>query len=233
MTIVAIHQPNFFPWLGYFDKIARSDRFVFLDNVQMPLTGSSYINRVNVLVGGAPRAIQVPTARGMDARKIIATAPMAPRTKWREKIVKTIRQNYARAPFIKDVSQVLEALLLEPLEQLGPFNENAIRILATKIGISGQKFLRASELDAMGSSNELLIEIVKKAGGNAYLVGGGAEGYQQDGLFTDAGLEVTYQRFHHPEYTQSGANVFVPGLSIIDALMNLGFDGTRDLLRIG
>ncbi|MGN6149754.1 MAG: WbqC family protein [Rhizomicrobium sp.] len=233
MTVVAIHQPNFFPWLGYFDKIAQADRFVFLDNVQMPLTGSSYINRVNILIGGTPQAIQVPTARGMEARKTISTTPMAPQAKWREKLLKTIHQSYARAPFAKDVSPVIEALMLNPSDKLGPFNENGIRALAGKIGISDRKFLRASELNTSGGSNELLIEIVKKVDGKTYLAGGGAEGYQQDQLFADAGLNVTYQRFSHPQYAQSGTNAFVPGLSIIDALMNLGFDGTRNLLRIG
>ncbi len=53
MAIVAIHQPNFFPWLGYFDKIARCDHFVLLDHVQFQKTGGVWSNRVRMMVGAA------------------------------------------------------------------------------------------------------------------------------------------------------------------------------------
>src|SRR6185503_18008328 len=97
-------------------------------------------------------------------------------------------------------------------------------------GISDSKFRRASDLEISGRSNDLLISIVKSAGGNIYMAGGGASGYQDDSLFEKAGLVVTYQRFVHPLYSQTNSKRFVPGLSIIDALMNLGLEGTRSLL---
>lgn len=53
MTVVGIHQPNFFPWLGYFNKIAKSNKFVFLDNVDFPKTGAgNLVNRVKILNNG-------------------------------------------------------------------------------------------------------------------------------------------------------------------------------------
>jgi len=61
--VVAIHQPNFLPWLGYFDKLARADTFVLLDSVQFPKRNGTWMNRVKLLVGGEPGWITVPIVR--------------------------------------------------------------------------------------------------------------------------------------------------------------------------
>jgi hypothetical protein len=228
--IVAIHQPNLFPWLGFFDKILRSDRFVLLDSVQMPLTGSSYPNRVSVLIGGKSGAIQLPAARGLEARATLKNAPIAKVPKCREKILATVQQNYAKAPFAKQVLPILEPLILNPANTIGAYNEFAIRTVARFLGESDEKLVRASDLPASGSSTDLLISIVKAVGGDIYMAGGGAGGYQEDGKFLAAGMQLVYQGFRHPVYPQLKSKTFVPGLSIIDALMNLGFNGTRALL---
>ncbi len=230
MTTVAIHQPNLFPWLGYFDKILRSDRFVLLDSVQMPLTGSSYPNRVSILVGGKPGAIQIPAARGLEARSAIRNTSIASVPKCREKILATVQQNYAKAPFIKEILPVLTPLILNPAGTIGEYNELAIRRIAQLLGQPDEKLVRASDLSSSGASTDLLISIVKAAGGDTYMAGGGAGGYQEDDKFSAAGVQLVYQGFRHPTYPQHKGETFVPGLSIIDALMNLGFDGTRALL---
>jgi hypothetical protein len=74
---------------------------------------------------------------------------------------------------------------------------------------------------------------VKAVGGTAYLAGGGSAGYQEDEKFGDAGLDLVYQSFMHPEYPQRAGATFVPGLSCIDAMMHCGVDGTAALLRGG
>ena len=230
MTIVAIHQPNLFPWLGYFDKILRSDRFVLLDSVQMPLTGSSYPNRVSILIGDKPGAIQIPAARGLEARAAIRNAHIANVPKCREKILATVQQNYAKAPFAKEVLPVLTPLILNPAGTIGEYNELAIRRIAQLLGQPNEKMVRASDLSTSGSSTDLLISIVRAAGGDTYMAGGGAGGYQEDEKFPAAGVKLIYQEFRHPVYPQFKSETFVPGLSIVDALMNLGFDGTRALI---
>ena len=69
--VVAIHQPNFFPWLGYFDKIARSDVFIFLDDVQFPKTGGVWSNRVKILIGGEARWSTAPIDRSFTGTRKI------------------------------------------------------------------------------------------------------------------------------------------------------------------
>ncbi|MDP4289142.1 MAG: WbqC family protein [Bacteroidota bacterium] len=231
MTIVAIHQPNFFPWLGFFDKIIRADRFVLLDHVQMPLTGSSYCNRVSILMGEKPGFMQIPVTRGSEARTTISGAPIASPPKGREKLLRTVQQSYAKAPFSREVLPVIETLILNPASTIGAYNEQGIRVISERLGVARSKLISSSDLTTNGTSTALLIAIVKAIGGDTYMAGGGAAGYQEDVMFSAAGVKLIYQNFRHPIYPQHGQDEFVPGLSIIDALMNLGFDGTAAMLH--
>ena len=76
-----------------------------------------------------------------------------------------------------------------------------------------------------------MIAIVHSVGGTAYLAGGQASAYQEDEKFARAGLDLIYQDFQHPCYAQAHSRAFVAGLSIVDALMNCGWQDTRRLLH--
>jgi hypothetical protein len=102
--------------------------------------------------------------------------------------------------------------------------------LAGMLRFDTSKLILGSTLNAKGSSTDLLISMVKSVGGTGYLCGGGASGYQEDEKFSLEGLTLKYQDFSHPVYLQFNTSEFVPGLSIIDALMNCGPEGTRALI---
>ena len=231
MKVVAIHQPNFFPWLGWFDKVSRADIFVLMDSVQVQLTGGNYTNRVQLLVAGKPAWITMPLARGYTARSKILNAPLAQGLNWRRKIESTIRQSYARAPFFHTVMPFLEPILRNPAETLGGYNVPALLAIARMLGLDTSRIVMSSDFAASGRSTELLVKLVQMAGGTAYLTGGGAS-YQDDEQFSAASIEVVRQNFVHPVYNQQGLSDFVPGLSVIDALMNVGFAGTANLLGV-
>lgn len=231
--IVAIHQPNFFPWLGYFNKIARADVFILLDNVQFQKTGGTWVNRVQILVHGQPAWITLPIVRSYHGTRCIYEMEINNATPWQIKILRTLQANYARAPFFEKVFPVLEELINYPATLLAEFNINAIQVLTRILGIDTTKFVLGSTLNVNGNSTELLIEMVKIVNGSAYLAGGGAGGYQQDNMFFDAGLDLIYQNFQHPSYPQYNAEVVNPGLSIMDVLMNCGFEGTAALVSNG
>lgn len=225
-VVVAIHQPNFLPWLGYFDKIARADVFVLLDDAQF--SKQSRTNRVQVMVDGEPGWITGPVRR--DGKVPIGEARFDESRPWRKKALKTIRFSYAGSPGFDDVFPRVEELLGNEEDRLGAYNEAAIRALAGDLGLEGTRILRSSELGVRASSTERLVRIVSELGGSAYLAGGGAEGYQEDEAFERAGIALLRQEFEHPVYPQGGGD-FVPGLSVVDALMCCGFGGTRELLR--
>jgi len=227
--VVAIHQPNFFPWLGYFDKIRRCDVFVVLDAVQYPKTGGTWMNRVGLSVAGRKAWLTAPIVRSSGVWSVAETEFQP--TPWRETVRKTILANYARAPRFREVRDFLFELVDHPVNDLVEYNLHAIASICARIGIDfPARCVRQSTLGTERASTDLLVEIVRKVGGTAYLCGGGASGYQEDWKFREAGLRLVSQEFRHPVYAQGPSSGFIPGLSIVDAFMNAGFDGVRRLL---
>jgi hypothetical protein len=228
--VVAIHQPNFFPWLGYFNKIARADEFILMDNAQFPKTGGTWSNRVKILEHGQPAWTTMPILRAYHGTRPISQMEINNRTPWRRKLLTTLQTNYARAPYFDVVFSMLAELINYPSDSLTNYNVNAIRQLALAVGIDPAKFVLGSTLAVNGRATDLLIEMVKAVGGTSYLCGGGAGGYQEDEKFAAAGLGLLYQDFRHPHYPQWNTKEFIPGLSIVDALMNCGFEQTEVLI---
>ena len=209
----AIHQPNFFPWLGYFDKIRRADIFVFLDDVD---SGSGcWTNRVRIAVQGRPLWIGAPVSR-FHGRRRIKDLKIAPDKKWRGRLMRTLQANYARAPRFCDAMATLEPLINQDTDDLAAYNIEAIKTISRCLGLDTM-FVRQSEVPGEGTATKLLVSLTRTAGATIYLCGGGADGYQQDELFERAGLALRYQRFVPRPY--GDAQRFLPGLSIIDYLM--------------
>ncbi|MGI9451105.1 MAG: WbqC family protein [Geminicoccaceae bacterium] len=220
--LVAIHQPNFFPWLGYFDKIRRADVFVFLDEVDYPRAGSggmgSWVNRVQIDMHGKPGFATCPVRRvplGTPIRMIEIDDSQP----WRRKLLKTLQSSYARCVRHRAALDLLEPMILRPETNLAAYNIANIKDLAAALGLE-TRFLRQSALDVASASTELLIDIVKAAGGSGYLAGGGAASYQDDHLFEKAGITLVMQHFEPTPYIDPKR--FSPGLSVIDYLMHDG-----------
>jgi hypothetical protein len=232
--IVAIHQPNFFAWLGFFQKIVRSDVFVLLDHVQLPRKGGSWINRVKLLVSGVPQWMTAPVQRPANRPQSIMHARFDERAPWREKLLKTLDANYRQAPHFREAIDLLEPLILCRATGPAEYNMLAIEGIRTALGFGRTRLVRSSSLSPRSDASELLVELCRQVGATTYLCGDGASEYQDDTVFARAGLAVAYQRFQHPRYPQIGAPAeFVPGLSVIDALMNCGCRATARMLTSG
>jgi WbqC-like protein family len=230
MTIVAIHQPNFFPWLGYFDKIARSDVFILLDHVQFQKTGGTWSNRVKLLMNGEARWVTAPVDRSFHGVRPICEMEFQADQPWREKLLKSLTTNYAQAPFFRETMACIEPLVLNPENNLARYNGDAVMAIAKQLGLPSEKFRWSSELGADEQASEMLISLTRTVGCDVYMCGGGAAGYQDDAAFAAAGVDLVYQNYQHPVYPQVGAKKFVAGLSIIDVAMNLGWSGVKALL---
>ncbi|ANY18013.1 WbqC family protein [Bordetella pseudohinzii] len=227
--ICAIHQPNFFPWLGYFDKIARSDVFILLDDVQY--SHGSWTNRVQMRISGQPKWVTAPVDRSYHGGRAIRDMRFSPINRgWREKVSRAIAMSYARAPYFREAFPLVEAMLMRQTESLSEFNIGAIVEICALLGIPREKLLISSDLGAVSSATDLLIDLTRRAGADAYMCGGGTSGYQEDEKFRAAGIGLIYQGFRHPVYPQHGQTEFNTGLSIVDALMETGVQGTRSLL---
>ncbi|WP_166305708.1 WbqC family protein [Bradyrhizobium sp. 26S5] len=217
--LVAIHQPNFFPWLGYFDKIRRADVFVLLDAVDYPRSGSggmgSWSNRVRIAIQGEARWATCPVHR-LPLGAPLNAAEIDDGRPWRRKMIATLQASYGKAPRFREAMGLLQPLVEQHETNLAAFNIAAIKAITEHLGLA-TRFERQSELPHAGKATELLISLVKAVGGDAYLAGGGATGYQQDELFEQHGVRLVSQGFAPQPYGPHEA--FIPGLSVIDYLM--------------
>lgn len=225
--VVAIHQPNFFPWLGYFDKIARSDVFVFFDEVQFPKKGGSWSNRVKLLVSGEAKWVTAPIERNYSGFRNINEMHFQD-DNWREKLLNTLKTNYSKNPFYDEAMQVFEPLIKNPDNNIAGYNVHAVTEVTRKLDLDISKIRKSSEFYFQESSNELLCAVTKEVGGDTYICGGGADGYQVEKIFQDLGVKLRFQNFKHPTYLQYGNENFIKGLSIIDAVMNLGWEELKN-----
>ena len=226
---VAIHQPNFFPWLGFFYKISRCDHFVFLDDVKLP-GGSSWVNRVKVLNGNSSKwitgEIDSSTRKNYQINQVRYREG-----KWKDDIWNLIVSNYRRSDCWKEGSILFEPLVLNPKLGVADYNMEAILTISKSLSITRPFFDVSSRFNVRSSGTERLIDLVTAVNGDTYVSGDGADGYQENDLFRKRGITLSQTSFLHPRYRQKSDD-FIGGLSAIDAIFNVGLEKTTKLLGI-
>ena len=230
---VAIHQPNFFPWIGYFDKIAKSDVFILLDDVQLPKKGGTWSNRVKLLgTNNEEKWLTAPIVRQYSGVRNINEVSFDHNKPWRESILSTIKSYYGKSPFYAEIMPILNDLILYPEDNIALYNTYIVYSISKLLGIPKSRFIKSSNIKYEGHSNEMLASLVKAVGGSVYVYGGGSDSYQENEVFLRAQVHLQPQNFQHPNYTQMKNKNFVSGLSIIDALMNIGMEEVISFLKI-
>lgn len=226
MKTIAIHQPQFLPWLPYFDKLDQADLFVFLDTTQYQKGGVQ--NRNQVRVGTAAHWVTVPVQAKFPA--VLTDVRIAP-GKWREKAMQTLRQAYARAAHREYLEQ-LDEVLSQPHDSLVELAIATTTWLASSIGIQTPT-VRASTLELAPelTKTDALVEICARTSATRYLSGTGAAAYQTPAEFAAHGITLLYQSYVQPTYSQHDAH-FVGQLSALDLLLHHG-PNALPILRSG
>lgn len=227
--IVAIHQPQYMAWGGYFHKMDAADAFVFLDTVQYKK--NEYQNRNLIKGPGGPQWLTVPVLYrfGQTIREvgINNTVP------WARKHLAAITSYYGRAPHFRDYVGEFERLLADTYAGISQLNIAASRMIAQLLGIRTALAV-ASELPAVDDQRDRrLAAIVKLLGGDTYLSGAGGRGYVDESVFEQEGVRVMFQAFSAPVYPQL-FGAFAPNLSAIDLIFNVGpnaIDYLRGVVR--
>jgi hypothetical protein len=194
MSICAIHQPNFFPWIGYFDKIRQADYFIFLDAVAYPKSGSgsgSWCNRVKIQLAYQDHWFGLPIKKE-SGTQLIRDVQFANQEYQVGKLLKTLSQAYKKATHFTELMPLIQDLLTYPQQNLADYNIHAITKIAAYLGLK-TTFIRQTELPHSAHSTELLIELIQAVGAKTYLCGNGAGGYQEDALFNQQGIQLQYQ----------------------------------------
>lgn len=225
---VVIHQPDFLPYIGFFHKFLNADLWVILDNVQYVSGSRSWHHRDKIKTPNGEKWVTVSVQKAKRDAKINEII-LSKDVDWQSANLNLIIQNYKDAPFFEEINPFIDALYKYKCEKMMDFNLKSIEILMDMFGIKIEKRL-ASELNPEGKSNELLVDILKKAGATAYLSGQGAKDYYDPQPYNNAGINVLWQDFKHPVYPQLYGE-FIPYLSSIDLLFNCGIENSRKILR--
>lgn len=229
--LVAIHQPNFLPWLGFFHKLIKSDVFVVLDDVQIQRTGSSWVNRTKILESGNSHWLTIPINRSSGVQTIQVTTSLDDGL-WRKSHRGRLHGAYRQAPHYKVLSAFLDGLYSNRSTSLLEFNLSAIHSVLDLLGLyDAQKLVMASSFATDSQGTDRLIELVKRVGGDSYLCGSGSSGYLEPRMFEEESVELVWQNFTEVNRRQLGTTTFIAGLSIVDALLTLGPVETRGLLE--
>ena len=225
--IAAIHQPQFMPWLGYFDKMARADLFILLDTVQFKKNEWQNRNRIKTATG--PQWLTVPVRFRFPAR--IDEVAVNGDVPWRHKHLQALRTNYARAPFWEACRAELEDLYGQDPASLRQANGASVDWLAGRLGIDTERRWSSDMAVTTQDPTQRLVDLCREAGADTYLSGADGRNYLEAERFRAAGIEVIFQAYEHPEYPQL-FGPFVSHLSALDLVLNCGPDSGA-VLRAG
>jgi hypothetical protein len=224
--LVGIHQPHYLPWLRYLEKIARSDVFIVLDDVQYEKNGFQNRNKIKTAQGST--VLTVPISK--PTQRPICEIEIDNRTNWREKHARSIELSYRKAPFFEQIWPGLAEIYAQEWTHLAPLNRAMLELYLRQTGID-TRLLYSSELHTVGQSTERLAELCHLAGGDTYLSGAYAvNAYLDPEILRAAGIRLAFQSWTAPVYPQLYPQAgFVPDLAIIDLLFNVG-PGAREVL---
>ena len=213
---LAIMQPYFFPYIGYFQLIAAVDKFIIYDDVNFINRG--WINRNNILINGKAGLISVPLSGASQNKRIKDILPIS-ESKWKHTLLKTIEQNYKKSPQFEVIFPMLQKLINIDAITISEFNYTGIKSVCEYLGIT-TLIIPSSEIYA---NSELkgqyrIMDICKKENVHQYInPTGGMELYNRE-IFSKEGILLSFIKSELPQYEQFKGE-FISSLSIIDIMM--------------
>lgn len=215
--IVAVHQPQYMPWLGYFHKMDTADLFVLIDTVQYKKNEWQNRNRIKTAQGW--QWLTVPVVYKFPEK--IHEVGIDQRTDWQGKHRKSLITNYARSSHFGPGMESLQEVFSTKWDRIAPLTVYVVKKLARMLGIDTPIVLSSELGELPDDPDERLIAIAKRVKATTYLAGQGGHIYMEMEKYERAGIRVQFQEFHHPVYPQL-FNGFEGCLSVLDLLFNCG-----------
>ena len=228
MTRIAVMQPYFFPYIGYWQLMYAVDRFIVYDDLTYIKRG--WINRNRILINGSPAYITVPLSRLSSNRRIcdicIHAAP-----EWRRRLLKMLATSYGKAPYYSQVFPVIERLIRHEAERLTDYLAYQLRSLAAFLGIDTEVVTSNGRYESEHLSGQnRVIAICKRESADTYINPIGGRTLYDPLFFKSEGVDLRFLLMRPLPYRQKGER-FVPYLSIVDALMEIGPTGLKEHLE--
>jgi hypothetical protein len=226
--ILSAHQPAFIPWLGYLHRIAISDKFVILDNVQFEK--NSFTNRNKILGSNGPLWVTVPCSlKGHIDSKIKDIK--IPENKWKKKVSRTISQSYCKSPFYDEHWPFFENIFSKDWNYIAQINQEILSYLLKVFQIDTPLY-NQSELPTEGSKQELIISLCQNFKADTFIFGAHGKNYVEQERFSKAGVTPKFHHYQTVKYPQKTEN-FVSNLSSLDVLFNVSSGELPNLLHQG
>lgn len=223
--MVAIHQPQYLPWLGYFNKIKRADHFCFLDTVQFKKNEWQNRNRIKTAQGWQWLTVPV-RFRFPDP---INSVKIEDLQRWRPKHLQALVTNYRKTPFFESFFHLFQNIYDQEWQSLVELNITLIERLTDALSVPRPGFIRASSLAGLSEHpTDRLIDICQSLNADTYLSGPAGAHYMDMDRFHQRGVQVIFQDFAHPVYPQR-FGTFISHLSAVDLLFNRGPESVEDI----
>lgn len=230
---VAMMQPAFMPWQGFFELIYKSEVFIFLDDFQFSV--QSYHQRNRLFVNrGQVDWYSVPVQKAVSFKAALNQAMINENVPWRGKTWKRMQQNYLKAPFFAEISFYVEKWIQFKSESLAAQNISFIKFVCDMLGIQ-RDFRFSSQYPTYAKSSSRVLELLRWCEADRYYCAKGSFGYmKEEGVFPVSNIELLFQDFAPKAYKQVGSpEEFIPFLSVLDALFNVGPEATAGLIKNG
>lgn len=224
--IVTGHQPAYLPWLGLFHKIALSDIYVLLDEVQFEK--NSFINRNKIKTPNGPQLLTVPLSKSGYRDKPVKDLEINNTDNWGKNHLERISQNYKKAPFFDGYADFFESVYNQKWTNLIDLVIYMLEFFLKELKIN-TRVIKQSELHTLGKKQDLVLEMCKKLNADIFVFGALGRDYADENVFRNNGIKIYFQDYIHPSYPQQWGE-FVPYMSIIDLLFNVGPEKASTLI---
>lgn len=217
----AIMQPTYLPWPGYFHLMNNVDVFILYDDVQF--ARRSWQQRNRIILQGKEQFMTVPVMKKGNREQLINEVLTDENQSWRLKHFQTIKHAYSNHEYGQLITEIMQkALIDEYSERLSELNIRLISQIKECLGIKAE-FIRSSEIPVEGKKSEYLYNLCRYVGASTYRSPIGSKDYiDEEGVFTSSKIKVEYQNFSSKSYSQKGTVEFIPFMSVIDLLANIG-----------
>ncbi|MFH1460419.1 MAG: WbqC family protein [Candidatus Omnitrophota bacterium] len=223
---IAIMQPGYIPWLGFFELMDKADLFVYLDDVQYTIRDWRNRNRIRTAQGW--QWLSIPVLHKSRREQLLKDALINNQIDWRGSHLRALEINYSKASFFSNNFSVITQILLKHWENLTDLNITMIEVIRELLGIKTPT-IRASMLNNIKTGKtQRIISICKQLQANYLYDSAAAASFIDIDLFAKEGIVVEFQNYKHPEYKQV-YKPFIPYMSVLDLLFNCGRESLQNI----
>lgn len=235
MKKVAIHQPNFLPWLGFFHKLSKVDTFVIFDHTQAP-RGKSWFSRNYIKLNDEKKWLTIPIGRkGNKGLYSIKEVTINYENDFTRKHLNLLKHAYGKTVFFDEIYPIIEKIYIKKYKFLYDFNIDVQKTIADlmqiePIYLSSYELVQKNPFLMDLDGNDLILQLSKLAGADLYISGTGCTDFINPNSFEKEKISFEFQQYICEEYDQIGKS-FISHLSTIDALFNIGIENTLNLIK--